>query len=347
MAQDPKGGNLTDRLKPQNAVNDNKPMNDDERKKVAEDQARKDAEASAEKARLNAEAQRKITAGEKQEGETETVVNANTDVPDSEKTGAIMPSSTTVGADDANPNLVSDTAAESSTLSRNAMDTPFGRGSSVQDHVPSADRASDREISKARGSTGEDKDVKYYRTGFSGMGFGVGPKGDKRVRFNGRVLVTSDPEVIEYIEQNFLNKGINYRVEEISEDDYREHRSHGDVVATDIRMEDVDSDKIRIRQNSRALTARMPRTDKHPDVMGAPEIGNAQQDHFTQADRIIEQERPGTSTGNIQLQRNKAELAAAAGASPAVDARANQPAPESTGPTNSVNMAPRGAPRKP
>jgi hypothetical protein len=293
--------------------------------------AGEDAKARDEKIEANREATARALRGEKAENATETVITDKTDVPDSEKTGTRAFSSSTVGADDSNPRVVSDTAAESSTLTRNQLDQPFGRGPSPQDFVGAAadNERIDREISTARNSTGDKGEVQYFYTDFSGLGFGAGLKGDTRVKFQGRVLATSDPVVIKYIEENFLDKGTQFRVKKIDEGEYRNHRTHGDVVPTRRTIEELDKRDIRVKPNARALTARAPRTDANPEVL-EPEIGNAQQDHFTQADLIIGQERPGTSTGNIQLGRNKQELAAAAGESPAVDARADQRKPDAT-----------------
>lgn len=307
------------------------------------DTVTEDAKVAADKVQQNKEAQEKIAKGEKQANETEVIVTDETDVPDNQKTGRVAPS---LGADDQRPNN-SDTAAESSTLTKNAMDATFGRGPSPQDRLPSD--VADRSISGAASATGDSDNakVRFFYTDFHGMSFRAGPKGDNRVTFDGRVLVTADEEAIKYIEENFLDKGTRFRITEISEDEYRERRSHGDVVATHTTMFDPrDKDKV-VLQPRTAVTARKPRTDADPRVQGLPETGNAQQDHFTQGEKLIAEERPGTSTGNVQLQRNKAELDAVAGKGVASDSKANPPPPAAqTGMVNSLTMQPQGASKK-
>lgn len=312
-----------------------------------EQQERRDrAKENTDAMRANSEGQAPLTtnspAGEQQT--TQVTITTLSEHPDDQKIGNVMPSSTRVGADDSNPRVTSDTAAESSTLTRNQQDTVLGRGPSPQDQLPSqvGREAIDREIAAAKTAQGdEDAEVRYFYSDYPNMGIQAGRRGTKRAVFRGRVLATSDPEIIKHIEENHLDKGRQFRIREISEDEYRENREGGYEAPTITTLRDVRMMGQKRELVAAALQARAPRTDANPAVM-EPETGNAQQDHFTQAALLIGQERPETSTGNVQLQRNQQTLNELRGAPPKPDAQANAPAPGGNTQTGAQASRPKG-----
>lgn len=195
--------------------------------------------------------------------------------------------------------------------------------------------------------------TKYYRSSIPTFNFRFA--NGQRAQFSNYWLVTNDANVQFYVERRLMTvPNTSIKIEEGTEADYNRDRNLYGVVQPVIEplpvQEELDARTFR----QTALQAKAPRTADNPDVI-EPEVGNAQQDHFTNFRRTQTDDlnRPVVDDriGPTEAQRSVQERNAIGGAAPSVDVRANAPNPMAarggvtTGMQSSVGAS--SAPRAP
>lgn len=256
------------------------------------------------------------------------------------------------GADDVRSQMVSDAAAESSTLTANAsMDPNAGTHQIPGDALTPEDielaevilaqrfggtrenvykelqrRKMERQIAQdaRRGEiTGEGPKV-YFRSSIPAFAFRPGR--GVRLQFENHFFATDNPAVIYYIRTQLMNvRNSPVVITESSESDMQKERTIVQQPVIEPLPGSEGLDNIRLQRA--ALFTKAPRTDANPDPI-IPETGNGPRDQLSSVQVVSTpaEVRAAVSAHQedvVQQRRNAAEFAAAQGDGVAADALAN------------------------